>query len=1130
MSVLACNAEAANLLGDPGFEAGWPPVLWYGWGGPAGGSVPGFSAPPGSAHSGTRAVGKVLSGTGDRWGGYSQSVTIKEGDVITASGWLMSPSSGDNPPLNNGAKAFIKLEFLNSSNNQLAGYESTSITSAKPWVKRVVTATAPAGAVKATFSFILTGTAASTGSVFFDDALLEVNTVKIISPQNGTVAKSNLIPVVGTVPDISVASIDLNGVTVPCWEGKWETTVYLTPGTNQLTATLNGTHSDTVTVNYDPNALAGLFDVTYPTDGTIFYETPALVTATLSNPSDLYININGIEYLAKDGVLIARVPVKAGANTLVLKCRNRSGAEETKSINVTFDTSDTDVAGVIVNSSFENSTYPQKDWTRWNGNVSFNPGDGSASYISTTHARTGRQSSGQVLYGRYSRWGGVSQEFPVEPGDTVNASGWVASFSGDNPLTGNAEAFLQITYNSNRNNPIEVHKSEKITGATDAWIELSVSSVVPYGAETASLSFVQTDLENNAGAVYFDDARVEIVPGTPPVPPDPPSDKPQSTGPVKIDGNKILVNGQQFRIKGVTYQPVPVGSDVSPLDVYKNGEIYNRDLPLLRAMGVNAVRTYSKDTSTGFLDACYNNGTDPIYVIMGFFIDGERDLSNPAVREDIKNEFLTYVHTYKDHPAVLMWSPGNEVELAYEGSDRDYYTLLNELAETAYNEEKPAYHPVTAAVANIYHIDDKGLLTTDDNMDYLDVWGANVYEGITFGDMFDDFVHRSNKPFWISEYGVDAYYTESWSFDGTDYIVTAGYVDEKSQSEWNANMAVEIMASEIASGGTLMSYSDEWWKSPGLLSQHDTGGAPQDRRYTQGVFPDRFANEEYWGIVSVSPNAGSVDSITPRPAYYKLKEIFNNMPFTVVQPGGSIKSVINNAGSEKVIYVQKGVYDEGAVEMNGKTLISAMGATDTIINGKLLIGETGGEVAGFQIVYSGGEYINFVNAKYPDGIQIMNDAGITIINTGAEVKDCIIMPDSDIYGGDNFGKGIEIWNLYGNPAIAPIIENCEISNADTGIYLFSQVFGGAILGEIKNNTLDSNNYGIILRMHKEKPLIRDNEITNSINGIHITYKDGMLLTERLNRIINNIFSGNADDIWCDATGAKLFVPFRRMRK
>ena len=54
-----------------------------------------------------------------------------------------------------------------------------------------------------------------------------------------------------------------------------------------------------ITVLYNPNGSTALFDVIYPVDGTVFYETPALITATLANPADLYININGKEYLVR---------------------------------------------------------------------------------------------------------------------------------------------------------------------------------------------------------------------------------------------------------------------------------------------------------------------------------------------------------------------------------------------------------------------------------------------------------------------------------------------------------------------------------------------------------------------------------------------------------------------------------------------------------------------------------------------------------------------------------------------------------------------------------------------------------------------------------------------------------------
>ena len=113
------------------------------------------------------------------------------------------------------------------------------------------------------------------------------------------------------------------------------------------------------------------------------------------------------------------------------------------------------------------------------------------------------------------------------------------------------------------------------------------------------------------------------------------------------------------------------------------------------------------------------------------------------------------------------------------------------------------------------------------------------------------------------------------------------------------------------------------------------------------------------------------------------------------------------------------------------------------------------------------------------------NAGITAINSEIMVKDCIIMPNLDIinYEGsynpplERYGRGIQIWNLYDNPNINPIIENNLILNTEMGIYLFPQAFSDPILGAINNNTLDSTTYGIVMRMHKENPMIANNIMT-----------------------------------------------------
>ncbi|MGK3989841.1 hypothetical protein WME99_42755 [Sorangium sp. So ce136] len=53
----------------------------------------------------------------------------------------------------------------------------------------------------------------------------------------------------------------------------------------------------------------------------------------------------------------------------------------------------------------------------------------------------------------------------------------------------------------------------------------------------------------------------------------------------------------------------------------------------------------------------------------------------------------------------------------------------------------------------------------------IDIWGVNVYRGLGFGDLFDEWAARSCKPSGVSEYGADA-----WS-------ANTGAVDAESQAE-----------------------------------------------------------------------------------------------------------------------------------------------------------------------------------------------------------------------------------------------------------------------------------------------------------------------------------------------------------
>ncbi len=349
---------------------------------------------------------------------------------------------------------------------------------------------------------------------------------------------------------------------------------------------------------------------------------------------------------------------------------------------------------------------------------------------------------------------------------------------------------------------------------------------------------------------------------------------------VNVDGRRLLVNASPFTVKGVGYSPVPIGADPetgSPFgDYFTQGYsgIYTRDLPWLRQMGANAVRIWNWGNTADhldFLDQAYNAGDRPIYVIPGFTINPglNIDPDSPGnMREHMKTEFRNMVSSHKNHPAVLMCAIGNNLNHFYAGNQGNLFSLINEMALAAHEEEGTGYHPVVTSLADENLTGAIG--ANEASLPGLDIWGVNAYRGSTLGNLFSSYSGVSNKPLLITEFGIDAYN----QVRGNEYeALGIPYQAQYAQSLWN-----QIAGnSNVCIGGVVWEYSDEWW-----LGKHSTDSGCLDLSssvhsrcgYGNSNQPDGYTNEEWWGIMRSIDNGVNPDIMEPRAVFYTLKSLW----------------------------------------------------------------------------------------------------------------------------------------------------------------------------------------------------------------------------------------------------------------
>lgn len=119
-------------------------------------------------------------------------------------------------------------------------------------------------------------------------------------------------------------------------------------------------------------------------------------------------------------------------------------------------------------------------------------------------------------------------------------------------------------------------------------------------------------------------------------------------------------------------------------------------LDLIREKGGNSVRIYTTNYADVLLDEAQRQG---LTVMLGLWMKPpyeKFDYYDPKAVEAQKQEVYRQVLRYKNHPALLMWNLGNELD--NHTKDFKVYQIVNEMAQTIHKLDPN--HPITTTLTN----------------------------------------------------------------------------------------------------------------------------------------------------------------------------------------------------------------------------------------------------------------------------------------------------------------------------------------------------------------------------------------------------------------------------------------------
>lgn len=206
------------------------------------------------------------------------------------------------------------------------------------------------------------------------------------------------------------------------------------------------------------------------------------------------------------------------------------------------------------------------------------------------------------------------------------------------------------------------------------------------------------------------------------------------------DGYELFRNGQPF---------------------YINGAGTVEHLRELADAGGNCVRTWDTTNLGAILDSAHKFN---LAVIVGLPVVGSKHLDffyhdKKKVQKQF-NDLESIVNRYKNHPALLMWICGNELDFPYRLSYRPFYKAFNGIVDMIHSVDPN--HPVTTSLTNFSRRNIFNILIKSPQLDLIAI---NTFGGQLeiLSQKTEDFAWFWKGPFFLSEWSVNGFWEENYT-------------------------------------------------------------------------------------------------------------------------------------------------------------------------------------------------------------------------------------------------------------------------------------------------------------------------------------------------------------------------------